>query len=214
VILRDRTAAGERLAQALKSWKDKPCVVLALPRGGIPVAVPIAAALSAPLDLLIVRKIGVPWHRELAMGAVVQGDPPVVVRNEDVIRSTGVSQAQFELALEQERDEAQRRFERYLHGRTRPDLRGRTAIIVDDGIATGATMRAAIKAVRERAPAAIVLAIPVAAASSIEELREDVDDIVCLMAASDLSAIGTYYDDFHQVNDIEVIEALQTRSAA
>jgi predicted phosphoribosyltransferase len=158
----DRTDAGRRLAKALARYKGQHPVVLALPRGGVPVAAEVAAALDAPLDLILVRKIGVPFQKELAMGAVVDGAEPVIVRNEEVIRLTGVSEDDFNATRDQELAEIERRRQRYLGNRPYPQIAGRTVIVVDDGIATGATTRAALRAIRMRKPGKLVLAVPVA----------------------------------------------------
>jgi predicted phosphoribosyltransferase len=213
VTFRDRSEAGRQLARALSGYRDKIPIVLAIPRGGVPVAVPIAIELAAPLDCLIVRKIGVPWHPELAMGAVVYGDPPVVVCNREVIERAGVSPAHFTSALERETMEAKRRFDRYVGDRPRPIFGDHTAIVVDDGIATGASMRAAVGALRNGRPRAIVVAVPVGATDTLNALSEEVDDVVCLEWHVDLGAIGCYYDDFAQVDDTEVIHALKATSA-
>jgi predicted phosphoribosyltransferase len=205
---KDRAEAGEKLAAALSGYKDQQPVILALPRGGVSVAAQVANALAAPLDLVLVRKIGVPFQPELAMGAVVDGDTPTVVRNEDVIRLAGIDDAAFTSVCDAELAEIERRRLRYLGGRERVDVRGRTAIVIDDGIATGATTRAALRAVRARSPKKLVLAVPVAPTESIETLRHEVDDIVCLEDHEFFGAIGFYYRDFRQVTDDEVIEAL------
>lgn len=205
---RDRQDAGQRLAGALDSYAGLKPIVLALPRGGVPVAAEIARALGAPLDLLIVRKIGLPQQPELAMGAIVDGPVPIVVRNEDVISAAGITEAQFAAVQDREHTEIRRRRERYAGGHPHPELAGRTVIVVDDGIATGATMRAALRAVRSRKPARLILAVPVAAPSSLEALRPETDEIVCLETHEALGAIGYYYDDFAQVSDEAVIAAL------
>lgn len=204
----DRTDAGRRLATALAGYRQQRPVVLALPRGGVPVAAEVAQALAAPLDLLIVRKLGVPWHRELAMGAVVNGGDPIVVRNDDVIRSAGITEADIAAVSKQELAEIERRRRRYLGDRSPVDVAGCTAIIVDDGIATGATIRAALKATRLRKPAKRVLAVPVAPTDTIDALRADADDVVCLERYEPFGAISLYYDDFRQVADDEVMEIL------
>ena len=158
---RDRSDAGHKLAAALASYKDLEPTVLALPRGGVLVAAQVAAALNAPLDLVLVRKIGVPFQPELAMGAVVDGSHPLVVRNEDVIAHSGIDESTFNAACEAELAEIERRRQRYLGSRQRTDISGRTAIVVDDGVATGATTRAALRATRMRNPKKLVLAVPV-----------------------------------------------------
>jgi predicted phosphoribosyltransferase len=209
VPFRDRSAAGQQLALALAACRAQRPVVLALPRGGVPVAAEIAAALYAPLDLILVRKIGVPFQPELAMGAVVDGDPPLIVRNEGVIRLADIDDADFDAVYERELDEIARRRERYFGDRERAVIAGRTAIVVDDGIATGATTRAALRATRLRNPKQLILAVPVASTESLAALREEADQIVCLEDYSDFGAIGYYYTDFRQVSDEDVIEILR-----
>lgn len=207
----DRTDAGERLAQALAGYRERKPAVLALPRGGVVVALPVARVLEAPLDLVLVRKIGVPFQPELAMGAVVDGSTPLIVRNEDVIRVAGVSEAEFDVACRAEVAEIERRRQRYLGDRPRVDLTGCTAIVVDDGIATGATARAALRALRAQGPASIVLAVPVAPSDTLAVLRREADDVVCLEHHIDFGAIGVFYADFRQVTDDAVIAALAER---
>jgi predicted phosphoribosyltransferase len=208
MTFRDRMEAGERLAAVLKRFQGQPCVVLALPRGGVPVAKPIAEALRAPLDLVLVRKIGVPWQPELAMGAVVDGPRPMVVRNEEVIRFTGASEADFSRIRDAELAEIARRRAVYVGGRPHPDIAGRIAIVVDDGVATGATTRAALRAVRQRHPAKLVLAVPVGPTDTLRELAGEADEIVCLETYDAFDAIGAYYDNFEQVGDAAVKEIL------
>ena len=204
----DRTDAGRQLAKALASYKGQKPVVLALPRGGVPVAAQIATALDAPLDLILVRKIGVPFQPELAMGAVVDGPAPVIVRNEEVITLAGISEQEFAARRDQELAEIERRRKIYLGDRAHPELSGRTVIVVDDGIATGATTRAALQAVRVRKPVALVLAIPVAPTDTLRKLKDEADEIVCLEDYENFGAIGFFYSDFRQVSDAEVIELL------
>jgi|GEM_PF-159343 predicted phosphoribosyltransferase/tRNA(Ser,Leu) C12 N-acetylase TAN1 len=204
----DRRDAGRRLAAALARFKTDSPVVLALPRGGVAVAAEVAAALSTPLDLVLVRKIGVPFQPELAMGAVVDGPEAVTVRNEDVIAMAGVSSEAFASVRDRELAEIERRRARYLGNRTRPELKGRTVILIDDGIATGATFRAAIRAVRAQRPVRLVLAVPVAPPDTLKELKKEVDEAVCLEVHAAFGAIGSFYDDFRQVSDEEVIETL------
>jgi predicted phosphoribosyltransferase len=210
---KNRREAGRRLAVALAGYKEQEPTILALPRGGVAVAAEVAAALEAPLDLILVRKIGVPFQLELAMGAVVDGSASIVVRNEDVIEDAGIDEAAFEAACDAEFAEIERRRERYLGNRERAEVAGRTAIVIDDGIATGATTRAALRATRIRNPKRLVLAVPVAPSESLPELRREADDIVCLEHYPMLGAIGFYYRDFRQVSDQEVIEILQRFSA-
>lgn len=203
----DRADAGRQLARALAAYKGQQPVVLALPRGGVSVAAEVAAALDAPLDVILVRKIGVPFQPELAMGAVVDGDEPLVVRNEAVIRHAGIGEAAFQAVCDSELAEIERRRQRYLGGRERIEVAGRSAIVIDDGIATGATMRAALRATRLRKPKKLILAVPVAPTDSLAVMRREADEIVCLEAHPDLGAIGYYYSDFRAVPD-EVVVAL------
>ena len=206
---KDRSDAGRKLAAALGGYKDQRPVILALPRGGVPVAAEVAAALKAPLDLILVRKIGVPFQPELAMGAVVDGGAPIIVRNEDVIRLAGIEEAEFKVICDNELAEIERRRQRYLGSRERVDVAGRTAIVIDDGVATGATTRAALRATRMRNPKKLILAVPVAPTESLAELRSDADEVICLEDYEFFGAIGAYYADFNQVADEEVIELLR-----
>lgn len=209
----DRRDAGRRLARLLRDHADEKPVVLALPRGGVPVAAPVAIAFGAPLDVVVVRKLGVPGQPELAMGAVVEAGRPVTIRNEAIIRVAHVSEVEFDEVRAAELAEARRRRELYVGRGRRLSLKGRAVIVIDDGIATGASMRAAVKAVRKQQPARLVVAVPVAARTSLEALRGEVDDIVCVDVRDDLRAIGVYYDDFEQVSDDEVIAALRSVNA-
>jgi putative phosphoribosyl transferase len=205
---KDRSDAGRKLAAALAAYKDQPVVILALPRGGVTVAAEVAAALNAPLDLILVRKIGVPFEPELAMGAVVDGGAPVIVRNEDVIRLAGVEESEFKAICNSELAEIERRRQRYLGSRERADVTGHTVIVIDDGIATGATTRAALRATRMRNPTRLVLAVPVAPTDNLAALRGEADEVICLEDHGFFSAIGAYYTNFRQVSDEEVIEML------
>lgn len=204
----DRRAAGRALAHVLTSRELAAPVVLALPRGGVPVAAEIARALGAPLDIVLVRKIGVPLQRELAVAAVVDGSRPEVVVNQDVAASAGIDQDYIDTLVNQELEEIERRRKVYLRGRTRVPLEGRTVILVDDGIATGASIRAALRALRRRKPRALILAVPVAPWETIEQLKRMVDEVVCLRTPEPFVAIGIHYVDFHQISDAEVIETL------
>jgi len=206
---RDRSEAGRRLAVALAGYKEQEPTILALPRGGVAVAAEVAAALDAPLDLILVRKVGVPSQPELAMGAVADGGRSIIVRNEDVIEHAGIDEAELKAVCDAEFAEIERRRERYLANRERAEVAGRTAIVIDDGVATGATTRAALRATRMRNPKRLVLAVPVAPSDSLTELRREADDIVCLEDHPMFGAIGFYYRDFRQVSDEEVIEILQ-----
>ncbi len=204
----DRRAAGRALAEALARYGGRgDVVVLALPRGGVPVAAEIADALGAELDLMLVRKLGVPGYRELAMGAIASGD--VMVMNEDVVASSGVGPAAIEAVVEEERRELQRRERAYRGDRPRPDLEGRCVILVDDGLATGATMHAAIDAVRAQKPACVVVAVPVAPPDTVRRLARLVDEVVCLYQPEPFMAIGQWYVDFSQVSDQEVQQILE-----
>ena len=204
----DRADAGRQLARALAGYMGQQPVVLALPRGGVSVAAEVAAALDAPLDVILVRKIGVPFQPELAMGAVVVGDEPLIVRNEAVIRHAGIGEAAFQAVCDSELAEIERRRQRYLGGRERIEVAGRSAIVIDDGIATGATMRAALRATRLRKPKKLILAVPVAPTDSLAVMRREADEIVCLEAHVDLGAIGYYYSDFRAVPDEAVVALL------
>jgi len=206
---KNRSEAGQKLARALSHYKDQYPVILALPRGGVPVTAEVDAVLDAPLDLILVRKIGVPFQPELAMGAVVDGGAPIIVRNEDVIQSAGIDEAQFKAVCDGELAEIERRRQRYLGGRERVDVVGRTVVVIDDGIATGATMRAALRATRVRNPKKLVLAVPVAPSESIVAMREEAEEVICLEDHEFFGAIGFYYRDFRQVSDEEVIEMLK-----
>jgi len=209
----DRTEAGRKLAKALARYKSQQPLVLALPRGGVPVAAEVAAELDAPLDLILVRKIGVPYQPELAMGAVVDGAEPVTVRNEEVIRLVGVSEPEFNTIRDQQLAEIERRRKVYLGDRPHTPLAGRCIIVIDDGIATGATTRAALRATRLRKPSRLVLAVPVAPTDTLEKLRGEADEVVCLEDYENFGAIGLFYSDFRQTSDEEVIELLARHSA-
>jgi len=208
MAFRDRSDAGRRLAVALACYKHEHPVILGLPRGGVVVAAEVAAGLDAPLDLILARKIGVPSQPELAMGAVVDGQAPLIVRNEDVIRITGVTEAEFRSACDRELSEIERRRRRYLGSRERLDISGRAAIVIDDGIATGATTLAALRAARARGPSKLILAVPVAPTDTLARMREVADDVVCLELHDNFGAIGLFYSDFRQTSDREVIEIL------
>jgi putative phosphoribosyl transferase len=206
----DRRAAGRALAAELTKRRLIDPVVLALPRGGVPVAVEIASALKAPLDLVLVRKIGVPFQRELAAAAVVDGGEPEIVVNEDVIGLAALDRDYIEQEARRELAEIERRRQAYLGARPRVPLEGRTLIVVDDGIATGASIRAALKALRRRGPKALVLAVPVAPAEAVEALHAEVDQLICLETPDPFYAIGIHYLDFRQLSDEEVVSSLAT----
>jgi len=208
MIFEDRVEAGQKLAAALGAYRGQDVVVLALPRGGVPLGFEVARALGAPMDLLLVRKLGVPTHPELAMGAVMDGTPPVVIRNEDVVRQAWVSGDEFNAVRDRELAEIDRRRTRYLAGRQPIDVRGRIALIVDDGVATGATVKAAIAGLRQLEPAKIVVAVPVAPPDTAGELRQATDDAVILDEPVSFGAIGCFYRDFHQLSDDDVIDLM------
>jgi putative phosphoribosyl transferase len=207
-MFQDRADAGRQLATRLLHLRDKHPVVLALPRGGVPVGFEIASALGAPMDLVLVRKIGVPWQPELAVAAVVDGEEPQTVKNLDIMLAIGLTDDFVEEQAKQQLKEIERRRRIYLGGRERVGVKGRTAILVDDGIATGATAGAAIDAVRRAAPAQLVLAVAVAPPETLETLRQKVDEIVCLSAPAYFGAISRFYSNFHQVGDEEVVDLL------
>jgi putative phosphoribosyl transferase len=209
MLFQNRTDAGRKLAGALTKYKRRHPVVLALPRGGVPVAAEVATELGAPLDLVLVRKIGVPTQPELAMGAVTDGGQPMVVRNSEIVKLCGVSEGEFEAVCKEELAEIERRRRRYVGDRPRAEVKGQVAIIVDDGIATGATTLAAIQAVRSRKPRELVLAVPVAPLDTVKKLYAEVDATVCLDTPEELGAIGYFYNDFRQVGDEEVIATLK-----
>jgi len=203
----DRRAAGRQLAQALIAHAGTNPIVLGLPRGGVPVADEIARVLGGTLDVWVVRKLGAPFQRELGMGAIAEG--PAVVIDRSIVRELGIGRAELLEVARREMKEVNRRVDRFRRDRAVPELRGRTVILVDDGIATGGTMRAAIRAVRKRRPACLVLAVPVASPDVIATLHRDVDEVVCLHQPGDLYAIGLWYEDFRQVPDEEVVRILE-----
>jgi putative phosphoribosyl transferase len=204
----DRVDAGRQLGAALAEMKLADPIVLALPRGGVPVAYEVARLLKAPLDLVLVRKIGVPFQPELAAGAVVDGDEPEVVLNEDVVRLAGMTDAEIKQVADRELKEIERRRKIYLAGRSRLSPRGRTVIIVDDGLATGATMRAALHALKRKLPERLIVAVPVAPSDTIAKLRREADDVVCLAEPEPFGAIGLFYSDFRQLDDEDVVALL------
>ena len=214
-VFDNRTAAGRALARTLagRRWPD-PVVVLALPRGGVPVAAEVARALRAPLDLLLVRKIGAPQQPELAIAAVVDGTPPDTVVDDETAAWAGVDRAGIDARVRDELPELARRRHLYLQDRAPLPVRGCTAIVVDDGVATGTTVRAALAALRRRGPAHTVLAVPVAPADTLAALATEVDEIVCLSQPWPFHAIGLHYRDFHQVGDGEVLATMAAAAQA
>lgn len=205
----DRAEAGQVLAAALQAYRGRrDVIVLALPRGGVPVGFEVARSLGAPLDVFVVRKLGVPGYAELAMGAIASGG--IRVLNEDVVAALGPkAQEAIELVANAELVELHSREKRYRGEQPPPDLRGRCVIIVDDGLATGATMRAAVRAIRQRKPSAIVVGVPVAAESSCLEMREEADVVICAMTPDPFYGVGQFYRHFPQTSDDEVRELLQ-----
>ena len=205
---RDRVDAGKALALQLTKYAGLPnVIVLALPRGGVPVAYEVARALGAQLDVFIVRKLGVPGHEEYAMGAVASGD--VRVLNDDVIKGLSLSNAAIERVTEREIAELHRRERLYRGDRSEPNLTGQIAILVDDGLATGSTMRAAVKALARRGPAKTVVAVPIAAPDTCRELAREVDEVVCAVTPEPFHAVGLWYSDFTQTTDEEVHDLLE-----
>ena len=212
-LFSDRTEAGRQLAAAVKAKAYADPVVLALPRGGVPVALEVARAIDAPLDLILVRKIGVDFQPELAAAAVVDGEHVEIVVNKDVVEAAHVSQRYLDMQVQAKLAEIDTRRQLYLKDRARAVIKGRTAIVVDDGIATGASIRAALRAMRAKNPARLVLAVPVAPAETLAALRDEVDDIVCLATPEPFYAIGAHYADFRQVPDNEVVALLAAADA-
>jgi putative phosphoribosyl transferase len=213
-LFSDRADAGRQLAAAVKAKAYADPVVLALPRGGVPVALEVARAIDAPLDLVLVRKIGVDFQPELAAAAVVDGDQPEIVVNDDVVKAAHVSQTYIDAQVQAKLADIARRRQLYLKGRARAPIKDRTVIVVDDGIATGASIRAALHALRRKNPARLVLAVPVAPAETLTVLQDEVDDIICLASPEPFYAIGAHYADFRQVPDDQVVAMLTAADAA
>ncbi|MGB8702825.1 MAG: phosphoribosyltransferase [Thermosynechococcaceae cyanobacterium] len=208
IRFRDRTEAGQQLATKLSAYAHRADVlVIGLPRGGVPVAAEVATALHAPLDICLVRKLGVPGHQELAMGAIASGG--VRVLNDDLLDWLGISDQTIDEVAARELRELERRDHKYRGDRPPPDLRDRTVVLVDDGLATGSTMRAAIAAIRQQSPQRIVVAVPVGASETCEEIRRETDEVVCLRTPDPLYAIGLWYENFAQTTDEEVCKLLE-----
>jgi predicted phosphoribosyltransferase len=208
MIYRNRSDAGKSLATRLAKYADRDDVlVLALPRGGVPVAYEVAKALHAPLDIFLVRKLGVPGHEELAMGAISTGG--VRVLNQDVVDYLGIPASVIDAVAADELRELERRERAYRGDRPEPDVRGKTVILVDDGLATGSTMRAAAAALRQRKPARIVVAVPVSAPQTCDEYRMGVDEIICAKTPEPFYGVGLWYEDFSQTTDEEVHDLLE-----
>ncbi|MCA1444466.1 phosphoribosyltransferase [Ensifer sp. IC4062] len=205
----DRVDAGRKLARAIEREDFVDPVVMALPRGGVPVAFEVAAHLGAPLELLIVRKIGAPGHAEFGLGALVDGDEPQLVLNDEAMRLVHPQEAYVAAEAERQRLELARRRALYLGDRPRVSPKGRNVIVVDDGIATGGTAKAAIQALRKGGAAALMLAVPVAPPSAVTSLSREVDRIVCLASPSPFHAVSIYYDNFEQTTDAEVVALLK-----
>ena len=208
-IFRDRNEAGDLLGKELakKYGTRDDLIVLALPRGGVPVGARVARALNAPLDVFIVRKLGVPGHEELAMGAIASGG--VRVLNQDVLSSIPLSPSAIGAVATREQTELERREHAYRGNRPPLNIKGRTVIIVDDGLATGSSMRAAVRALKKMGPRAIIVAVPVAARETCAGLRREADDIVCLRTPEPFQAVGLWYEDFSQTTDEEVHRLLE-----
>ncbi len=208
MIFQDRTDAGQQLAARLAQYANRPDVlVLALPRGGVPVAYEVAKQIGAPLDVFLVRKLGVPGYEELAMGAIATGGVRVI--NEDVVSQLDIPGEVIDAVAVEEQRELERRERAYRDDRPPPDVKGHTVILIDDGLATGSTMRAAAAALRKQVPARIVIAVPVAAAQTCDEFREEVDEIVCAVTPEPFRGVGLWYQDFSQTTDEEVRELLE-----
>lgn len=213
MFFRDRTEAGRQLAKKLGHYAGRPgVIVLALPRGGVPVGFEVAAALGAPLDVFLVRKLGVPGREELAMGAIASGGVRVV--NEDVVRELNIPQRWLDIAEADESEELRRRESAYRDGRPAPDVRGEVVILVDDGLATGATMKAAVAALRGMGPERIVVAVPVGAPQTCDEFRGLADEVVCASQPDPFYAVGSWYRQFDQTSDEEVRALLAEAHAA
>jgi putative phosphoribosyl transferase len=208
VIFRDRTEAGQHLAARLAKYANRPDVmVLALPRGGVPVAYEVAKQIGAPLDVFLVRKLGVPGYEELAMGAIASGGVRVI--NEDVVRQLDIPGEVIDAVAVEEQRELERRQHAYRGDRQPPDVKGRVVILIDDGLATGSTMRAAAAALRKQEPARIVVAVPVSSPETCNEFRSEVDEIVCVVTPEPFRGVGMWYKNFSQTTDEEVRELLE-----
>lgn len=210
-IFRDRTDAGRRLAQRLQKYAGRPgLLVLGIPRGGVPVAFEIASALKVPLDIFVSRKLGVPGQEELAFGAVASGGACLL--DDEIVTAAGISASDIERVIEREKRELERREQVFRTGRPQLRVEGMTVVLVDDGIATGASIGVAVAALRQQGPAEIVVAAPVIPASTLQRLQREVDEVVCLHSPRKFYAIGEFYDDFSQATDQQVIELLELAS--
>lgn len=204
----DRREAGRRLASSLVRFEGPETLVLSLPRGGVPVGFEVAKALGAELDVLVVRKIGAPFQQELGIGAIVDGMPPQTVLNEDLARSVGATADYLEAQKITQLAEIERRKQAYRGDRPNPRIAGRTVIVVDDGIATGGTVKAALRALKARNPKRLILAVPVAPPDTLAELQSECDEVICLESPAFFYAVGAFYDDFTQTDDSEVVSLL------
>ncbi len=205
----DRAEAGRLLAERLAALRLEAPLVLALPRGGVPVAAEVARALSAPLDVAFVRKIGAPYQPELAVGAVADGDEPEIVLNDELVASLGIDADFIAAQARRELASIERRRAEYAPLRARVDPAGRAVIVIDDGVATGMTMQAALRHLKRRKPARLIAAVPVASRDALEMLEREADEVVCLAAPRDFSSVGAFYRDFGQVSDEEVATLLR-----
>jgi len=209
---RDRREAGRLLAEKLVAYADRPdVIVLALPRGGVPIAYEVACALNAPLDVFLVRKLGVPGHEEFAMGAIATGGVRVI--NDEAVRALRIPDHLIEAVAAKEEQELARREHLYRGDRQPPDIRGKTVILVDDGLATGFTMLAAIKALRKQQAGRIVVAVPIAPPETCDQMREQADDVICAVTPEPFYAVGLWYEDFSQTTDDEVRDLLKRANA-
>lgn len=209
IFFRDREDAGQRLAKELARFKDQQPAVLALPRGGVPVGFEVARALNAALDVILVRKLGSPITPELAIGAIAESDGGEPVIDEQIVAELDVEKTYIDAEIAHQKHEIARRQQLYAAARPALDIRDMTAIVVDDGIATGATMKAAVRAARRRQPRKLVLAVPIAPEDTIERLRQEVDEVVCLSMPEDFGAVGLFYSDFSPIEDDVVISLLE-----
>jgi putative phosphoribosyl transferase len=213
MVFRDRTEAGRRLAALLASWADRlDVIVLALPRGGVPVAFEVARTLHAPLDVFLVRKLGLPGHEELAMGAIASGG--VRVLNDEVVEALHIPEETIDAVTATQQEELERREHAYRGDRPPLDVRDRTVILVDDGLATGSTMRAAVAALRRQQPARIVVAVPVGASETCAELQQEADELICAQTPEPFYAVGLWYENFSQTTDDEVRDLLEEAAGA
>lgn len=210
-MFKNRIDAGQKLAKALKPYEKLNPIILALPRGGVPIGTVVSKALQAPLDVLVVRKIGAPWNPEFGVGAMTES---ILIFDEETLKELDLTHQHLQKTIEEEKIELTHRIELYREGKEFPDVKGRVVILIDDGLATGITTMAAIKSIKQMKPKSIVLAIPVGPSETIEKLRKLVDDIICLEIPPFFHAVGEFYKDFPQVTDKEVIQLLKNQTAA